>query len=81
MPAFALRATAWQPCSELRSERRLVGSAGNAPVVSFQRYFMTTGLQTAGWITSLRVACQAEAPPDAGTSPASLRGYGLAALL
>ena len=30
----------------------MVGSAGNAPVVSFQHCFMTAGLQTAGWITS-----------------------------
>ena len=30
----------------------MVGSAGNAPAVSFQRCFMTAGLQTAGWITS-----------------------------
>ena len=31
----------------------MVGSAGNAPVVSFQLCFKTAGLQTAGWITSL----------------------------
>ena len=30
----------------------MVGSAGNAPVVIFQRCFVTAGLQTAGWITS-----------------------------
>jgi hypothetical protein len=30
----------------------MVGSAGNAPVVIFQRCFMTAGLQTAGWIIS-----------------------------
>jgi len=32
---------------------RMVGSAGNAPVVNFQHCFMTASLQTAGWITSL----------------------------
>ena len=31
---------------------KMVGSAGNAPVVVFQRCFSTAGLQTAGWITS-----------------------------
>lgn len=30
----------------------MVGSAGNAPVVIFQRCFVTAGLQTAGWFTS-----------------------------
>ena len=30
----------------------MVGSAGNAPVVSFQRCLETAGLQTAGWITA-----------------------------
>jgi len=30
----------------------MVGSAGNAPVVVFQRCFATADLQAAGWITS-----------------------------
>lgn len=30
----------------------MVGNAGNAPVVIFQRCFKTADLQTAGWITS-----------------------------
>ena len=32
----------------------MVGSAGNAPVVIFQRYFVTADLQAASWITSLK---------------------------
>jgi len=40
--------------TDVGSERRMVGSAGNAPVVIFQRCFVTAGLQTAGWITSLK---------------------------
>src|ERR1051325_3469493 len=39
----------------LRFERRLVGSAGNAPVRHFQFCFVTPDLQSGNWITSRKL--------------------------
>src|SRR5437773_872869 len=47
--------------SPLRSERRLVGSAGNAPVRHFRLCFLTPDLQSGSRITSREMACRAEA--------------------
>jgi hypothetical protein len=61
----------------LRRRRRLVGDAGNAPVRHFQRYFMTTDLQSARWIIALGGPAQAVVA-GVGVAPTEAELMGLA---